>query len=151
MDILKWNNRQCLIAEHPRADLNAFTHINFINVTFNTSKKVVFRVHLSWLFWIRILILSRLDSWIHVSSCVADPESLNPEYLNNNPKPESDPDLDPGFWWPKIKNTAGKKIFIFLIKNCYLLIPRAPERTQATGEAFNPQKRTSSTSKYEIS
>jgi hypothetical protein len=40
---------------------------------------------------------------------------------------------DPGFWWPKIENFTAKKKF------------------QTTEEAFSPQKRTSSTSKQEIS
>ncbi len=36
-------------------------------------------------------------------------------------------DPDPGFWWPKIeKKYSWKKIYIFLIKNCNLLLARPP-------------------------
>ncbi len=37
--------------------------------------------------------------------------------------------LDPGFWWPKIQNNLPVKkivIYIFLIKNCNLPVPRPP-------------------------
>jgi hypothetical protein len=49
------------------------------------------------------------------------------------------------------KNLQQKKMY--LIKNCKLLIPRPPQRTSKLQEthAFRPQKRTSSTSKQEIS
>jgi hypothetical protein len=47
------------------------------------------------------------------------------------------------------KINSWKFILIFLIKNCYLLIPR--KDAQATGEAFSPKKRKSSTSKDENS
>jgi hypothetical protein len=48
--------------------------------------------------------------------------------------------------------TALKNRSTGSIKNCYLFIPRPPGRTsQGTGEASCPQKRTSSTSKKEIS
>jgi hypothetical protein len=40
------------------------------------------------------------------------------------------PDPDPRFWWPNLKKKIMlKKIYLFLIKNCNLLIPRPPERT----------------------
>jgi hypothetical protein len=63
------------------------------------------------------------------------------------------PDPDPGFDDLKLKKfTAGNLIFFFLIKNCNLLIPRPPKKdAQATGEAFSPQKRPSTTSKHENS
>jgi hypothetical protein len=39
-----------------------------------------------------------------------------------------------------------------MIENCNLLVPRPHSKDgQATGEAFSPQKRTSSTSKLEFS
>jgi hypothetical protein len=47
--------------------------------------------------------------------------------------------------WKKIK----LEIF-FSFKNCNLLILGLHKGVQATGEAFSPQKRTSSTSKDEI-
>ncbi len=56
--------------------------------------------------------------------------------------------------WSKIlkKFTAGKKIIFFFFKNYNLPIPKASIKdSQATEEAFSPQKRTSSTSKHEIS
>jgi hypothetical protein len=53
--------------------------------------------------------------------------------------------------WKKLQMI---KIF-FVIKSFNLLIHRPPKRTnivaQAAGEAFSPQKRTSSTSKHELS
>jgi hypothetical protein len=47
--------------------------------------------------------------------------------------------------------TLQLKKGIFLIKNCNAFISRHPQWTsvvKATGEAFSPQKRTSSTSKH---
>ncbi len=42
----------------------------------------------------------------------------------------TNPDLDPGFWWTKIeKFTSWKQFIIILIKNYNLLIPRPSKRT----------------------
>jgi hypothetical protein len=41
-------------------------------------------------------------------------------------------------------------IFLFLIKNCNYLTLNSTKDVKATGEAFSPQKRTSSTLKDEI-
>jgi hypothetical protein len=50
------------------------------------------------------------------------------------------------------KKISDEKIYFFLIKNCNLLISRASTKNaESTGEAFSPQKRTSSTSNHEIS
>jgi hypothetical protein len=59
-------------------------------------------------------------------------------------------DTDPGFWWPKIgKNLQVKNTIFFeqILQFTYASI----KTVQAKGEAFIPQKRTSSTSKHEIS
>ncbi len=96
--------------------------------------------------------------FIH-SSNVSESDSLSPDlnpvaafWPNTNP--------DPGFLWPKIEKIySWKKIDIFLTKlkiAIYLLLglqkaKRTFKHVQATGEAFSPQKRKSSTSKYEIS
>ncbi len=91
-----------------------------------------------------------------LKTSVVDPNSLDPDLVppfHVNPEPVQDP--DPGFCWPKIKK-IGRKNFSFLITNCSLLYFTLQYFTyslwdvQATGEAFSPQKRTSSTSKNEI-
>ncbi len=59
-------------------------------------------------------------------------------------------DTDPGFWWPKIgKNLQVKNTIFFeqILQFTYASI----KTVQAKGEAFISQKRTSSTSKHEIS
>jgi hypothetical protein len=71
---------------------------------------------------------------------------VDPHWFNADPDPsfflnvDPDPVPNPGFWWPKIgKKLQMKKIFFVNIV------------AQAAGEAFSPQKRTSSTSKHENS
>jgi len=61
---------------------------------------------------------------------VADPHWFNAD-RDTDPDPaffiiaDPDPVLDTGFWWLKIeKNLKLKKIYIFLIKNCNILISR---------------------------
>jgi hypothetical protein len=87
---------------------------------------------------------------IVIKSGVVDSDSLNPD-----PEFQVNPDPDPiriqGFDYQK----STEKIqliffFLFLIKNCYLLILASIKAAQATEEAFSPPKRTSSTSKNEI-
>jgi hypothetical protein len=65
----------------------------------------------------------------------------------------ADPVPDPGFRWPKIgKNLQMKTNLIFLPKKLQFTFPEASKKdAQATGEAFIPQNRISSTSKHEIS
>ncbi len=78
-----------------------------------------------------------------------DPDSLN---SNSNPDPDlgfqADPVPDPiriqGFDDKNLKNYCRKFCLTFLIKNCNFTYVRA------TGKAFSPQKRTSSTSKNEF-
>jgi hypothetical protein len=79
----------------------------------------------------------------------ADPdEDLDPAFfLIANPDPGSGSRV----WWPKIEKIySWKLIFIFLIKNCHLLILGLHKGRPAT-DAFSPQKTTSSTSKHENS
>ncbi len=61
--------------------------------------------------------------------------------------------------WIRIQGTDEQKLkknnswifFIFLINKCSFLIPRTPKRTSKLQETHSAQKRTSSTSKHEIS
>ncbi len=65
---------------------------------------------------------------------------------------DADPDSDLGFWWKKIgKKLQLKKIINFLLKNSIYLCLGLRKGLQGTIEALSPQKRTSSTSKLEIS
>ncbi len=78
-------------------------------------------------------------------SRVADPHSFDPE---------SGPNPDPEFWRPKLekKITAEKKINFFWDQKLQVSYPQAfIKNIQVTEEAFSSQKRTSSTSKHEIS
>jgi hypothetical protein len=63
------------------------------------------------------------------------------------------PDPDPGFDDLKLKKIYSWKFnFYFLDKKWPFTYPKASIKdAQATGEAFSPQKRTSSTSKHENS
>ncbi len=87
---------------------------------------------------------------------ISDPSSTaitirvgNPHWFTADPDTDPDPAFfliadqhpDPGYDDLKLRKKiiAVNLIFIFLIKNCNFLIP------QATGDAFSPQKRTSST------
>jgi hypothetical protein len=47
-----------------------------------------------------------------------------------------------GFVYQKLKKITAEKIYLVLFKNCNMIIPRASFKS---GEAFSPQKRTSST------
>jgi hypothetical protein len=86
---------------------------------------------------------------------VSDPDSLIPDpdpafYAEYRSGSGSNP--DPGFWWPKFKKfTAKKNLIFFWSKNATYLFQASIMDVQASGEAFSPQKRTSSTSKHEIS
>jgi hypothetical protein len=72
-----------------------------------------------------------------------DPDTDPDPAFQVNPDPEMDP--DPGFGDQKMK----KKI---LLKTSFFTYPYASIKdVQATGEAFSPQKRTSSNSKNKIS
>jgi hypothetical protein len=64
-------------------------------------------------------------------------------FVNADTDTDPDPDPNPGFDDQKLeKKITAEKMYIFLNKNCNLLIPI---------EVFIPQKRTSSTSKLEFS
>jgi hypothetical protein len=67
-------------------------------------------------FWIRIVSM-RIRMWIRIQHFWAT----------------SDPDPDPGFWWPKRWKNIGtswiKNICIFLMKNCHFVIPRPSQKT----------------------
>jgi hypothetical protein len=59
-------------------------------------------------------------------------------------------DPDPGFWWPKIeKNLELKKKYFFFKSKTTIYLSLGLHLV--TAEAFSSQKRTSSTSKHEIS
>jgi hypothetical protein len=65
-----------------------------------------------------------------------DLDSLNPD-TDTDPDPafQVNPDNpEQGFYDQKLKkkNTAENFFYLFLIKNCNLLIPRPPERTSKT-------------------
>jgi hypothetical protein len=68
----------------------------------------------------------------------------DPHWFNADLDP-ADPDSGSGcrVWWPKIekKLMAGNLIYIFLIKNCNLLIPRPPLRTLKLQEKPSALKR----------
>ncbi len=92
--------------------------------------------------------------------CVVDPDSLNPESDSWNPYTDPDqtfqvnpdPGTDPGFWWSKIEEKNWDEFFFFYqkLQFTYPLALASIKNVQATGEAFSPQKRTSSTSEDEI-
>ncbi len=58
-----------------------------------------------------------------------------------------------GFDDKKLKKIdSWKFVLYFLVENCNLLIPKASLKdAQATGEVFDPQKRTSSATRHENS
>ncbi len=80
---------------------------------------------------------------------------LDPDSLSSDPDPalyRLNTHPDPGcLWQKKIKKfITGKNFYIFLIKNCNLLIPRPPQRKSKLQEKPSVlKKRTSSTSKHE--
>ncbi len=78
---------------------------------------------------------SSISGWISIRIRIRSGSGSNP---------------DPGFWWPKIeKNYSCKKIWYFFYQ--ILQFTYSIKDVQAAWEAFSPQKRTSSTSKHEIS
>ncbi len=80
--------------------------------------------------------------------CGPQPRQIHPHWFN------ADPDFSSCGYGSRVlvddqnfkKITDGKLLLYFLTQNCKLLIPRLLD-AQATGEAFSPQKITSSTSK----
>jgi hypothetical protein len=68
-----------------------------------------------------------------------------------DPDPAFHTNPDPGFWWPKIEEKNIKKnLFLFLWSKIAIYLSLGlHKRRPSYGEAFSPQKRTSSTSKNE--
>jgi hypothetical protein len=84
------------------------------------------------------------DSTLYTIPC-PDHSVVNPDSLDPDPDPAlqvnpiTDPVPDPGFWWPKLENnTADLKLQFTFLWDPWKDI-------QAKGEAFSPQKKTSST------
>ncbi len=72
---------------------------------------------------------------------------VDPHWFNEDPDPAffliADP--NPGFWWSKIEKITAVKLFIsFGSKIVIYFSLGLQKRRPATGEAFSPQKRTSS-------
>jgi hypothetical protein len=68
---------------------------------------------------------TRHFKWWVVYVSVLEPDSLSPDFrMNTDPNPDPDPIQIQGFYDRKLKKTAGKKLDIFLIKNCNLLVPK---------------------------
>jgi hypothetical protein len=89
--------------------------------------------------WKRHLSISKWIDWsvyyewlkCHFLICLCDLMCCGSGFTESGSGSRSNP--DPGFWWSKTKekNTAENFSYIFLIKNCNLLIPRPLEKPSA--------------------
>ncbi len=138
-----------------------FSHILSNNPVPNHCCYTMLRTLIHWIrvqafWWIQIQVFydQRLGSFTSVSDphwFNADPDT-DPDpafFLIADPDSGSgfriripDPDPDPGFDDLKLKKcTTRNIIFIFLVKNCNLLIPRPPKRTPKLQEKPSAHKR----------
>ncbi len=82
---------------------------------------------------------------------VSDPDLLIPLRIQHF-KLNSDPNQDSRFWWPKIEKIySWKKLILFWSKLQFNYPQVCIKTSKLTGQTFSPQKRTSSTSKHDIS
>ncbi len=99
--------------------------------------------------WKRHLSISELIDWsvyyewlkCHFLICLCDLLCCGSKFIKSGSGSRSNP--DPGFWWPrtKEKNTAENFSYLFLIKNCNLLLPRPPKSTSKLQEKSSALKR----------